>query len=132
MVFTIIAGLAVIGLLLSLYTIYVERKLTYSKQYKAFCDFHKSASCSKAFSSAYGKTFGVSNGTYGIVFYLLLFTLTLSSFSTYIIYFSSLAVLGSLYLAYVSIFKLKNYCMVCIGVYLVNIMLFLFSWRVIL
>ena len=118
---------AVIGLLLSLYTVYVERKLEKDKNYKAICDIG-SSSCTRVFSSKFGKTFGISNGIWGILLYIVVLVLTYLNLGDYVFYISILALIGSLYLAYTLYFRLKDFCLVCSGIYVVNLLLFIFSW----
>ena len=118
--------IAIIGLILSIYAYYVERK-SKDKNYKALCDISNRASCTKAFSSKYGKTFGVSNSIYGILFYLLIIILFFINEISIIFYSAILSILGSLYLAYIQYFKMKNFCLICTLIYLVNILLLIFS-----
>ncbi|MBI4154854.1 vitamin K epoxide reductase family protein [Candidatus Woesearchaeota archaeon] len=119
--------IVIIGFLLSVYAYYVEWKASRVKNYKAVCDISENMSCGKAFNSPYGKTFGVSNSIGGIIFYIFIFFLSNYDLM-YVFYFSILAILGSIYLAYVSYFKLKNFCLVCIAIYVVNVLLLYFSY----
>ena len=120
--------LAVIGILLSLYAFYVEIKSLKSAKYKAVCDISNKVSCSRAFSSKYGKTFGISNSIYGMVFYIIILSLAVLNQINYIFYLSLLAVIGSIYLAYLLYFKLKDFCIVCTLIYIINILLLIFSY----
>ncbi|XP_061559387.1 vitamin K epoxide reductase complex subunit 1-like protein 1 isoform X1 [Phycodurus eques] len=71
-----------LGILLSLYAFHVEREKARDPTYKAMCDVSSSISCSKVFSSRWGRGFGLlgsifgndsalnqPNSVYGIVFY---------------------------------------------------------------
>lgn len=127
MVFNIIRIVAVIGFLLSFYFLYIEKKASKSKKYKAICDISDKMSCTKAFSSRYGSLFGLSNSVLGLGFYLVIFLLTFYNI-TYIFYLSILSIIISIYLAYVLYFKLKNFCLICNAIYLVNILLLIFSY----
>ena len=129
MVFEIILILAFIGYLLSAYAFYIEKRKEKEERYKAVCDIGEHASCTKAFTSAYGKMFGISNSIYGMLFYVLVFILALLNFGSYIFYLSVLSFLETLYLAYILYFKLKNFCLICHGIYLINILLLVFSWK---
>ena len=122
--------IAIIGYLVSLYSFYVEKK-SKSKDYKALCDINDKMSCTKAFSSKYGKLFMVSNSTMGIVFYFIVFLLAYFNQINYVFYLSVLAIIGSICLAYLLYFKVKTICIVCTGIYLVNILLVIFSYRAI-
>src|SRR3989338_9103875 len=104
---------SIIGLILSIYALYVEKKAEHEKKYVALCDFSKKSSCSKAFKSKWGKMFGVSNSIYGMGFYVFVFFLTFFGYNNYVLYLSILSFLGSVYLAYISYFKIKNFCVVC-------------------
>jgi len=120
--------LAVIGFLLSGYAFYIDRKLKKNSSYKAVCDINDKMSCTKAFSSKHGKTFGVSNGIWGMLFYAVVFVLLLIRMSEFVFYLSILAVLGSVYLAFVLYTKVKDFCLVCNSIYLINILLLVFSY----
>src|SRR3989344_5023812 len=93
-----------IGFLLSLYAFYLEKK-SEKGDYKALCDINDRMSCTKAFKSNYGKTFGMSNGFAGIIFYVLVIALSLTNFGAYIFYLAIASVLASIYLWYVLAFK---------------------------
>lgn len=119
---------SIIGLLLSVYALYVEVKSSKNKDYKAFCDIKENMSCNKAFSSKYGRIALLPNSLYGVIFYFVIFLLHNYGYLKYVLYLSISALLGSIFLAYVSYFKLKNFCLVCTGIYLTNITLFLFTY----
>ncbi|MDP1695159.1 MAG: vitamin K epoxide reductase family protein [Candidatus Woesearchaeota archaeon] len=123
--------LAFLGFLVSLYAYTVERNAR-NPDYKAFCDFKDSMSCTKAFTSPYGKLFGVSNALGGLVFYAVIFLLTFFGQTTFIFILSLVSFWGTLYLAYLSYFKMKNFCVVCHIIYLINVLLFIFAIRVLL
>tara|TARA_Y100000310_G_scaffold325900_1_gene390100 strand:- start:823 stop:1197 length:375 start_codon:yes stop_codon:yes gene_type:complete len=117
--------LAFIGILLSIYTISIERNLKKDKKYKAACDISDKISCTKTFSSKYAHLFILPNALYGIMFYIILLFLTNI---TIIFYLSLIAVVGSLALAYVQIFKTKIFCLVCTSIYIVNLLLLYYSY----
>ncbi|HIG51866.1 hypothetical protein CXT76_01185 [Candidatus Parvarchaeota archaeon] len=124
----LIIFLIFIGIILSIYSFYVERKITASSNYKAVCDINDKVSCSKAFTSKYGKLGGLPNSVYGVLFYLIIFFLVYVGNFELLFYLSLLGFLGSLVLAYLLYFKLEDFCLVCSSIYLVNFLLFLFSW----
>lgn len=124
----VIQILAVIGLILSLYALVIEKRIKEDNKYKPACDISDKVSCTKAFSSKYGKTFGLSNSIYGIIFYIVILLLTLLGLINYVFYISVLSVLGSIYLVYILYFKVKSFCLVCNGIYLVNVLLLVFSY----
>lgn len=114
--------ISIIGLALSIYAIVEERKVRKDAEYKPVCDINDRISCSKAFTSEYGKTFGISNSYGGLAFYTITplaayfapqFLLSLVAFS----------VLGSVYLGYLQYFRLRTFCVVCTSIYAINIAL---------
>ncbi len=115
--------LAALGLLLSTYSLYVEKKLEKQKSYAPVCDISESVSCSTAFTSKYSKTLGVNNSILGIGFYAAVFILSLTFYAPLILYLAVLGMLATIYLAYISYFKLKNFCLVCTGIYIINLLL---------
>ncbi len=120
--------LSLIGLSLSVYSIYVEYKLSKSKKYKALCDFGKKASCTRAFSSKFGKIFGISNSFLGFMFYIMIFSLSFYNQINYIFYLSALSLPLTIYLLYSLYFKLKDFCLVCTAIYIVNFLILIFSY----
>ncbi|MEK6825124.1 MAG: vitamin K epoxide reductase family protein [Nanoarchaeota archaeon] len=117
------------GLCLSVYAHHVEQYAGKKKGYRAACDINDHVSCSKTFASKYGTIFGISNSVYGMIFYLIIFALSLMQETGYILVLSALAVLGSAYLAYVQYAKIRVFCLVCAGIYLINILLVVMSYR---
>lgn len=119
--------IAVVGFLLSVYALYVEHKVKKDAGYKAVCDITDNMSCGKVLTSKYGSLTGISNAIGGLLFYPLVFVLALLDYGQIILYLAVLAIIGSAYLAYLQYFKLKNLCLVCSGIYVVNILLLVFS-----
>ena len=120
--------LAVIGLLLSIYSYYVEYCHEHDNNYKAVCDISDTVSCSKAFSSPYGKILGVSNAILGLLFYIVVIFLVMLKQDVLVFLVALAGVLSSVYLAYLLYFKVKSYCVVCTSIYVVNILLLVFSY----
>ena len=120
--------LGLIGFLLSIYTFYIERKKEKNVNYKAKCDISDRVSCTKAFESKWGKTFGVSNSIYGIIFYTLVFILAFFNLDKLVFYLSLISFLISIYLIYILYLKVKSFCIVCNLIYVVNILLLIFSY----
>ncbi len=121
----IIAGL---GLLVSFYAFRTELKVKLNKKYKAFCDRNNRISCSKTLSSKYGNLFGIPNSLAGIFFYASLLVLAFLNITNYIFYLSIIAFLISILLAYLSFFKVKTICPVCISIYIINTTLLIVSY----
>merc|ERR1712126_459022 len=109
--------------------------------YVAFCDISSYVSCSKVFTSRYGRGFGLlehvvgqhhwlnqPNSVFGIIFYLLHIILAFSrslTASSMQIFTAVIANFGSVYLAYILYFILKDMCVVCVSMYIVNFSLLL-------
>ena len=119
--------LALVGMGLSVYSWYVDRKVEKNQNYKAGCDINDRMSCTKASKSPYGKTFGISNSLLGMGYYLAVVLLALFGNSVYLLAATSAGVIMSFYFAYLLYFKVKSFCIICNGIYLVNILLFIFS-----
>jgi vitamin-K-epoxide reductase (warfarin-sensitive) len=113
----VIAG---IGIFLSIYAHYISRKARH-KDYRALCDISERISCTKAFTSKYAKLLGIPNALLGLLYYAAVFVLTTGGFVSILFWLSIFGVLASLVLAYISFFKLKNFCLVCTTTYLLNI-----------
>jgi len=64
--------LSIIGFVISFYAMNVVYKLNKNENYKPWCDFSDSVSCSRAFLSRFGRGFGLPNPFVGIVYYLVL------------------------------------------------------------
>jgi len=120
--------LAIVGLILSIYSLYVEKKLEVQKSYSPVCDINKTVSCSAAFESKYSETFGIKNSILGSGFYALVLLLSVTSFAPLILYLAAFGMLTTIYLAHLSYFKLKNFCLVCTGIYIVSLLLLILSW----
>lgn len=118
---------SIIGLLLSIYAIYIEKQVAKQKGYKAVCDISDKMNCGKVLTSKYGTTAGVSNSVAGVIFYIIIFLLSFYNI-TYVLYLAILSIIGSVYLAYFQYFKLKTLCLVCSSIYVVNILLVIFSY----
>ena len=127
----ILIGVAGIGFLLSVYALYVEIRYKKSKAigYKPLCDINEKISCTKTFESKYGRIAFLPNPVYGILFYCLTIVCTIINQFNYVFIFSILAALGSIYLACLSFFKLRLYCIICAGIYIVNITLVIISYN---
>ncbi|XP_029313031.1 vitamin K epoxide reductase complex subunit 1 [Cottoperca gobio] len=128
--------LCVFGLFLSVYALHVELSREKNPDYRAMCDLGESVSCSKVFTSRWGRGFGLvqfflatdsllnqPNSVLGIIFYTLQMGLGLSlskKAAMSLVFFSWASVAGSLYLAFILAFVLGDFCMVCVSTYIVN------------
>ena len=121
--------LSILGLFLSCYALYIEWKTRTTSHYQALCDLAQHVSCTKAFTSPYGQLLGLPNAAYGACFYIITAFLASSNLTSYLFYLSIAAFLGTLLLAYFSYYKMKNFCVVCSSIYLINIALLIISYR---
>jgi vitamin-K-epoxide reductase (warfarin-sensitive) len=141
---------SLLALSLSAYSVYIEKRISEDDEYDALCDISPDISCTKVYSSEYAKGFGLdflpeelklSNGSYGIVFYLIFALLSKfyaeSFFNFLILHFfqgftknlalvkvqlilSVTSIVVSIYLAYIMYFILANLCIVCVATYVLN------------
>ena len=121
-----IFALSSLGLVLSLYSLLIKSKIK-DKNYRPFCDISKRISCSKAFSSKTGNLFKIHNSILGTIFYLVLIIFAFLEISQIIFYLSVISILFSIYLAFISYVKMKNFCIVCSAIYIINTLIFIFS-----
>ena len=118
-----------IGLALCFYILWVEHKTKKDPNYKAACDISNRASCTRTFLSSYGKTFGISNGILGMAFYISIFVMVLLNKNSMAFYIAIAGLAFSLRFAYLLYFRLKNFCLVCTIIYIVNILIAFFAWK---
>jgi vitamin-K-epoxide reductase (warfarin-sensitive) len=120
--------LALFGFLVSCYGYMVERRLALEKGYRPLCDVNAVVRCSGALTSKYGHLlFGVSNALMGMLFYAAVIILAVLGLDMVLVPLLILAAVGSLYLGYILYVKIKEICLVCSGIYLVNLLL-LIAW----
>ncbi|KAF0025375.1 hypothetical protein F2P81_022256 [Scophthalmus maximus] len=124
------------GVSLNIYALHVELSRESNPEYRAMCDLGESVSCSKVFTSRWGRGFGLvqffvakdsalnqPNSVLGIIFYSLQMCLGLSlskKAAICLVLSSWVSVAGSLYLASILAFVLGDFCMVCVSTYIVN------------
>ncbi|XP_013378655.1 vitamin K epoxide reductase complex subunit 1 [Lingula anatina] len=135
-----------LGILVSSYALYIEIRKHKDKNYKAFCDLGETMSCSRVLTSEYSKGFGivrylvgenhflnVPNCILGILFYaiqIVLFCLSDHAIVTsFLFYTSAIAIIGSVYLAYVLFLVLHDLCLVCIATYIINGLVFYINYQ---
>ncbi|KAL4224377.1 Vitamin K epoxide reductase complex subunit 1-like protein 1 [Mactra antiquata] len=131
--------ISVVGMILSVYAYHVETSIHSDPTFRALCDISAKMSCSKVFSSRYGTGFGIleyivgkdsflnqPNSVYGMIFYIqsaiLATTMTYELVLVQLIS-SILAGLGCVYLAYILIYILDDFCVVCVSTYVINAIL---------
>lgn len=118
--------LSLIGLAVSVYILYTKK---YNK--KLFCPGGKD--CDAVVRSKYGKTFGIENTIFGILYYglILIYALLLNrnvfiQGVYYVVVIASFAaLLFSIYLTFVQAFVLKKWCYYCIISSIASLLIFL-------
>lgn len=129
--------LAVVGLAVSLASLYVHYQLLANPSYTSFCDVNETVSCTQAYLSRYGSFLGVPVALYGALFFgfvLVLAAVELAgrgvlkdAFPAYLFAMSTIGLAACLYLAYAAFFVLKAVCLMCLVTYAVVIALFILS-----
>ncbi len=125
-----------IGILLSGYAWYVELKVAEAHrlgvEYKAYCDIGM-FSCTKVFSSEYGSVSQfvglpkVSNAIIGALFYMV--ELLLEPYTPLLMVTASAGMLASIALFTLLTVVMKDFCVVCFSIYIVNIITFVTAYR---
>ncbi len=125
----IIIGLAIIGFFLSFLIWYTK-----NNNKKLVCVIGKD--CDKVIKSEYSVTFGIKNEVLGMLYYTFLiivsiaillmpYLLNINFINIGRIIISGFSAAFSIYLTYIQIFVLKEYCEYCLATALVNIIVFL-------
>lgn len=130
--------LALIGFILSAILGDVGVNAISDLSHKSICNFNEAFNCDLVARSNYSSHFGIPNFLIGLVYYFILVGLTsyklankekfLPNLVVYIFWVSLFSVLGSIYLYYVSSAVIKSFCIFCMGIYLVNILIFLVAF----
>ncbi|XP_066433102.1 vitamin K epoxide reductase complex subunit 1-like protein 1 [Eleutherodactylus coqui] len=133
----------VLGIALSVYAYHVETSREKDATYRALCDINPSISCSKVFTSRWGRGFGLvenilgaqsllnqPNSVFGVVFYVLQIVLGfvgLVAAAVTLLVTSLVSIAGSLYLAYILFYILEDFCVICVTTYVLNFILLLLN-----
>ncbi|MFC1740965.1 vitamin K epoxide reductase family protein [Nanoarchaeota archaeon] len=117
-----------VGIILAVYLLYVEYKLKKNSSYHAVCDISAKVSCTGTVTTKYANMFKMSNALVGLVFYTVVLALSLIDQARLAFYISVPAVLFTLYLIYLTYFRLKKYCIVCHATYVVNVLILVVSY----
>ncbi|XP_063791236.1 vitamin K epoxide reductase complex subunit 1-like protein 1 [Pseudophryne corroboree] len=134
-----------LGIALSVYAYHVETSRESDAAYIALCDINPSISCSKVFTSRWGRGFGLvenvlgaqsllnqPNSVFGVLFYGLQIALGFAgsvAAAVTLLGTSLLSIAGSLYLAYILFYVLEDFCVICITTYILNFILLLLNVR---
>ena len=129
---------AIIGVFLSLYALHVENESLEStknnSEFTATCDIGEAISCSKVFTSEYGRLFhqfglpDYPNAFYGFLYYCIIMILMMfnsrNSYDDLLLILASISMMLSAYLAYVLANILNTICIVCFMSYFCNACIF--------
>ena len=129
------AALALLGLSLSVYALRHHLSFKAGESANAFCNINDTISCDAVVASPYSEIFGVPLGIYGIAFFVSLLVFNVMRAASARSGFAGrmasqthavLAIIGlavSLILGALALTVVKALCLVCIGIYLVCILL---------
>ena len=133
LIITLIGFFNSIFLTVSHYRVYVDIG------YQSFCAISPTFNCDTVSQSSYSILFGVSVPVWGILGYaffliLIIFAWPTNAFRkrvwTLLFLISLFFTLYSLFLAFISTYSIKSYCIMCILSYAVNMLLLYFTWLV--
>lgn len=113
--------IAAIGALVSGYGLHVERRKRKERSYRPWCDFREGMMCSTVLTSEYSHLLGPSNALLGLLFYPAVAVLHILGLHDLVLIALVASVMGSVVLAYLLTFRLRDFCIVCTTIYAVNI-----------
>ena len=149
--FTFVRGLCIMGIAICIYAIKVEavvlgeKKRNGKPSYSQLCDVNESVSCTLVLTSKYSHMaklifklhdesfFNLSNAQYGLMFYIALlifhiYPFTLFPFHSWFVLLGAIgSVVASCGLAYILKYILHNLCLICLCMYVVNVLLLISS-----
>ena len=137
--FWTVALISLLGLTTAVSLSISHYRLFTDPAYSSFCAISKSINCDTVSQSAYAVLWGVPVAVWGVLAYLFFLLLLLISWShsthnqrVWTLLFSlALGFSGySLALAAISTFVIGSYCILCVALYAVNLLLLFFSWIV--
>jgi uncharacterized membrane protein/protein-disulfide isomerase len=127
---------ALVGLGFAAASTWVHYQILRDPLYSSICDVSATFSCTEAYTSRYGSVAGVPVALIGVLYFSFVLGLialcrrspaSRQNLAGYLFAVSTLGLAGVLYLAYASFFVLKAVCLLCVGVYVAVIALFLIS-----
>jgi protein-disulfide isomerase/uncharacterized membrane protein len=128
--------LALVGLMVSLYLSYSHYRVYSDIGYKSFCAISKAINCDTVSQSAYSIFWGLPVAVWGIVGYIffLLFLLIAKNKAagskrvwTLLFLIAATFTLYSIGLAAISTFYIQSYCIMCLVLYAVNLLLLFYT-----
>lgn len=134
----IIIVISLIGFVLSIILGQVGINTLTDPNYHSFCNINEAFNCEAVALSKYANHFGIPNFIYGILYYAVLLMAgcyclldkknSLPNIFVYIFWLSVVSMIISIYLFAISLFIIKSKCILCMGVYIVNILLLVVSF----
>ncbi|MFT4303955.1 MAG: vitamin K epoxide reductase family protein [Candidatus Woesearchaeota archaeon] len=119
---------AVIGIIVSIYVMYVEKKLKHNAKYKAICDINSKIFCTKVIldRSAY-LVFGLHNSIIGILYYITVIIASFYANFILIVVISIPAIMMTIYLMIVTLIRIRKICIMCSITHILNIIIFIIA-----
>jgi len=128
--------IALVGLVVSIYLSYSHYRVYTDIGYKSFCAISKAINCDTVSQSAYSIFLGLPVpiwGTVGYIFFLLLLLIAKDKDAEYkrvwslLFLIAAVFTLYSIILAAISTFYIHSYCIMCIVLYAVNLLLLFYT-----
>ncbi len=135
--FLTLLGLGIVGLLISTYLAYSHYHNYTDLGYQSFCALSKAINCDTVSQSSYSVLWNLPVAIWGVVGYLFFLILSFFGLAPSVghrrIWSLCFAVavafsLASAAFAWISMFRIRSYCILCIGTYAINFLLVYFSW----
>lgn len=132
--------LALAGLGISIVAQTVHMRLAANPSYTSFCNVNSSLNCDLVMTSRYARLGGIPISLWAIGYYLALVAVVIAlavvpsarrreKLATLAVLLASWGLLFSAYMAVIAFGVLHAVCMLCTGLYLVNIAVFPSAWR---
>ncbi|MDR3550476.1 MAG: vitamin K epoxide reductase family protein [Candidatus Babeliales bacterium] len=119
----LIITIATIGLCVSIYSYWIERKIKNEPTYKPACDLSDHVSCSKPMLSPYANIFYFSTAFTGTAYYALVLLLAYFNMVPLLLIAAIGACITSIILAYILYVKIQSLCILCTTLYIINFLI---------
>jgi len=137
--FFTVLGLTLMGFFISFYLLFSHYRVYTDIGYRSFCALSRSINCDTVSQSPYSVLLELPVPLWGVfayAFLLLLIVLPMhkhavrnrlwSIILTIALFYS----LMSIFFAYLSTFHIRSYCIMCIAIYAINLLLLFFAWLI--
>lgn len=129
------SALGLIGIILALIQMYhhVAVRIGYQKG-PSFCSFGQNFDCDVVARSPQAEFLGFPIASYALLYYLLVFGISRvgrggrSHSAEFLFSIANLAIIPTLYMAYVSAVQLHTWCLLCALMYFLNFVLIVLTW----